>query len=238
MTKQYKSIGILGGMGPAATCDLMEKIVQNTDAEDDQHHIHLYVDCNVNIPDRTQAILYGGESPVEELVKSGKKLEQMGADFLVMPCHTAHHFYEEIITQFRIPMLDMTKQTALYLKEQGVQCVGLLATDGTLHSGRYPKMLKTCGIQTIYPKKQHQEMLMSFIYDGIKRGILEKEQLPYQSLQEMLHDLKMRGVQTCILACTELPIAFEKLGLTKHTTDPTLILARAAIRFAGATPKE
>ena len=62
----YKTIGILGGMGPAATADLMMKIIEMTDAKSDQEHIHIIVDNNTNIPDRTAAILHGGEDPVPE----------------------------------------------------------------------------------------------------------------------------------------------------------------------------
>ena len=89
----YASIGIIGGMGPAATCDLMQKIIDNTAAPDDQHHIHLYVDCNTAIPDRTAAILRGGADPLPELRRSAEKLRAMGADLIIMPCNTAHYFH-------------------------------------------------------------------------------------------------------------------------------------------------
>ena len=71
-------IGIIGGMGPLATCDLMQKIIEYTDADTDQEHVRICVDCNTNIPDRTAAILQGGKNPVPELVKSAKRLEAMG----------------------------------------------------------------------------------------------------------------------------------------------------------------
>ena len=91
-----KSIGIIGGMGPLATCDLMEKIIRNTKAACDQDHLHLYVDCNTEIPDRTKAILGEGQSPAPEMITSAGKLIGMGADLLMMPCNTAHYFYEEL----------------------------------------------------------------------------------------------------------------------------------------------
>ena len=91
-----KSIGIIGGMGALATCDLFKKIFDMTDAKSDQEHIHIYIDCNTNIPDRTKALVEGGADPVPELVRSGLRLESMGADVLVMPCNTAHYFYEQL----------------------------------------------------------------------------------------------------------------------------------------------
>src|SRR5690554_1747344 len=104
-----KSIGIIGGMGPLATCDLFGKIINNTNARIDQDHIHVYIDNNTEIPDRTAAILYGGKSPVAQLVRSAIKLESMGADALIMPCNTAHYFYDEVIKYVNIPMIHMPK---------------------------------------------------------------------------------------------------------------------------------
>ena len=75
-----KSIGIIGGMGPMATCDLMKKIIENTAAQCDQEHVRLYVDSNTNIPDRTAAILRGGADPRPALTESAKKLQTMGAE--------------------------------------------------------------------------------------------------------------------------------------------------------------
>ena len=145
---KYKSLGILGGMGPLATCDLMEKIIRSTKAERDQDNIHIYVDCNTNIPDRTAAILRGGADPLPEMVKSAVKLQSMGADFLVMPCNTAHFFAERIQTFVDIPLLHMPRETAKELKERGVSKAAVLATDGTIQSGIYDAALAELGINT------------------------------------------------------------------------------------------
>ncbi len=229
----FKSIGIIGGMGPAATCDLMRKIIERTDANDDQHHIHTYVDCNVNIPDRTEAILHHGESPVPEIVKSGKKLQEMGADVLVMPCHTGHYFFDEIVSHFSIPMLDITKETAEFLKKNNIKKAGILATDGTLKSNIYKKTLELYGIEAVYPEENEQKLFMRLIYDHVKCGKLKKDELPEQEIRKSLHSLSKKGAEIFVLACTELPIVFEILDITENTIDPTLLLAEAAIRFSG-----
>lgn len=91
-----KTLGIIGGMGPLATADLFRKIIEETAAERDQDHIHLLIDNNTDIPDRTAALLDGAESPLPEMVKSAKWLEQAGAEGLLMPCNTAHGFYEAL----------------------------------------------------------------------------------------------------------------------------------------------
>lgn len=234
----YKSIGIIGGMGPAATWDLLKKIVEHTDAADDQHHIHTYIDCNVTIPDRTNAILYDAPSPLPSMIESGKKLEQMGADVLIMSCNTAYYYYDELSEALSVPMLNMPRETAKYLNYSGFQRVAVLATDGTVKSGIYTKELNALDIEAIYPKEEHQRLLMSLIYDGIKHGITTKKELPKAELLNILNDLKERGAEAFILACTELPIAFDLMEIDANTIDPTLILAKSAIRYAGAPLKD
>ena len=226
-----KTIGIIGGMGPLATCDLMEKIIGHTRARRDQEHIHLYVDCNTNIPDRTEAILHHGQSPVPELVKSAVRLQTMGADVLVMPCNTAHYFYEQIVPYVDIPLLHMPQEAAACLHAQGIRRAALLATDGTVCSGVYGKVLAEAGIEVIYPTAEEQKLVMGLIYDCIKVG----RPCPYgEEIRRLAKRLWARGAEVLLLACTELPIAFADLGIAEGTADPTEILAQAAVRRVGA----
>ena len=94
-----KVIGILGGMGPLATADLFQKITLHTVAACDQAHPRVCIDSNTDIADRTAALLHGGEDPVPEMIKSAKRLESIGADFLIMPCNTAHNYYEQVCSR-------------------------------------------------------------------------------------------------------------------------------------------
>ena len=132
-----KTIGIMGGMGPAATVDLMSRIISMTDASADQEHIPMIVDSNTRIPDRTEAILGRGESPVPEMLASAKRLEAAGADFIVIACHAAHYYVPEIKDKIGIPVIDMPEETAKLLKMNGVNRAAVLATDGTVRSGLY-----------------------------------------------------------------------------------------------------
>ena len=118
-----KTIGIIGGMGPLATVDLFGKIVNLTDAKCDNDHIHILIDNNTYIPDRTSYILGDGKNPLDELVKSAKRLKDMGADFLVMPCNTAHYFYNDIINNVSIPFINMIEETASYINNKKAQKV-------------------------------------------------------------------------------------------------------------------
>lgn len=231
----HKTIGIIGGMGPAATADLMKKITDMTDADCDQEHIHLIIDSNTNIPDRTAAILHGGEDPVPQMLASARKLESMGADFLIMPCNTAHWFMPVLEKEVYVPILNMPVETARLLRERGVETAAVLATDGTVQSGLYEEALRAEGILAIYPDDIQQSTIMTLIYGYIKRGILDPAELPRDEMSAIDDDLRRRGAQALLLACTELPVAYDIMGLyDSDCVDPTSVLAAAAIRAAGA----
>lgn len=227
-----KSIGILGGMGPAATCDLFNKIITMTDAKSDQDHVHILIDCNTNIPDRTKAILAKGEDPVPEMVKSGIRLQSMGADALIMPCNTAHYFYDRITPFFDIPLFNMLKLTAEAVQKRGIQKVGLLATDGTLQSGVYHTVFAQAGIEAVIPSPENQTSVMDVIYKGIKAS---NQNIDLNRFYDTIDGLLAQGAEILILGCTELPIAFEIYHIDRPAIDPTAVLAEAAIQFAGKT---
>lgn len=225
-----KSIGIIGGMGAAATCDLFNKIISMTDAKTDQEHIHILIDCNTNIPDRTKAILGKGEDPVPEMVRSGIRLQSMGANVLVMPCNTAHYFYDKITPFFDIPLLNMLELTAEEIKNRGISKIGLLATDGTIQSGVYHSILREAGIGVLTPSTDKQVSVMNVIYNGIKAS---NKDIDLTGFYRAIDELFEQGAEILILGCTELPLAFEIYRIDRPAIDPTTVLAAAAIQFVG-----
>ena len=130
----YKIIGVIGGMGPAATADLLNKITDVTDAKNDQEHVRVIIDSNINIPDRTEAILHGGADPLPELKASAELLEKAGADMIIIACNTAHYYLPELQESTPLPIISMPAETARLLKEKGVKKAAVLATDGTVKS--------------------------------------------------------------------------------------------------------
>ena len=236
VSPRYKTPGIIGGMGPAATCDLMAKVIAMTDAADDQHHIHTLVDLNTDVPDRTAAILDNGADPMPQLIASAKRLEASGADFLCMSCNTAHYFHERLSKHVSIPILNMPQESARELKRQGVKKVGLLATDGTIKTGVYHKFLKAEGIEVVVPSPENQKTVMHLIYGCVKKNVPVAD-YPRDAVAKTVEDLKSQGAEAYLLACTELPIAFEALGYKDGFVDPTTVLAKAIIREAGASLK-
>lgn len=223
-----KVIGIIGGMGSLATCDLFKKIIEKTDAKSDQEHIRICIDCNTNIPDRTKAILEGGEDPVPEMVRSGIRLQSMGADVLVMPCNTAHYFYDKITPFFDIPLLNMLKETAKEIKQRKIKKIGLMATDGTIKSGVYHKALADNGIDVVTPSPMKQMSVMDIIYNGVKAS---NRNINLNEFYGATDELFEKGAEVLVLGCTELPVAFEMFNIDRPAIDPTAVLAAAAIRF-------
>lgn len=227
-----KSIGILGGMGPLATADLLRKIVLMTKAEKDGDHVRVYIDDNPNIPDRTAAILSGGASPLAQMEDSLQKLALCGADCIIMPCNTAHYFLPALQEKTQIPFISMLEATAkACARRHRGGCAAVLATKGTLATGLYAEALAREGVTYLIPNEEEQNVLMHIIYDVVKAG---KPLAPErESWAALLSNLRARGADYFILGCTELPIAAQSLDAAGPFVDPTEELARAALTFCG-----
>ena len=232
-----KTIGILGGMGPMATADLLIKITSMTKADCDNDHIRVYVDCDCAIPDRTGAILHGGPDPVPEMSGALRNLDACGADCVVMACNTAHYFLPRLQAMTDTPILDMMSITARRCAELFPgKTAAILGTTGTLQTGLYDAAMEREGIAFLLPDEEQQAFLMHMIYDVVKAT------RPMQPEEErwarLLDDLRARGADYFVLACTELPIVASTLDVPGPFIDPTSELARAAILFCGYELKE
>ena len=230
-----KTIGILGGMGPLATADLYRKITLNTEAFRDQDHLHILIDSNSSIPDRTAYLLHGGEDPLPELKRSLLCLEQAGAELILLPCNTAHFFYERFEEASSVPILNMLAETAGYLAQHYPgEIFGLLSTDGTLQTGIYSHYLESYRLRYCTPQKT-QRFVMEFIYEGIKKGNFS---LGTHGLMEAVSELSSFGATKFLLGCTELSAAASQYHFPDYFIDPLLILARRAIQAAGGKVKK
>ncbi|MCF0138069.1 MAG: amino acid racemase [Oscillospiraceae bacterium] len=215
-----------------ATADIFRKIIEKTDAERDCEHLHILIDNNTDIPDRTACIIEGSDAPALLMSESAKRLESMGADLLIIPCNTAHFFHGRVSECCGIPVLHMPRETAEAVRSLGIKCAGLLATEGTLLSGIYDGIFEEYGIELRRPSEQARKMLMHIIYNEVKAG----RPADTEVLEEELCRMEAEGCEAFILACTELPIAFA--GNTLHRfIDPTSVLAEAAITAAGGKLK-
>jgi aspartate racemase len=233
-----KTIGILGGMGPEATLDLFGKIIANTPAAKDQDHLRVVIDSNPQVPDRTAAILHGGPSPVPAMMDGIRALERAGADFIVIPCVSAHFFLDELQQGTGLPILSMFDVAAEHIRQHHphIRTVGMLATTGTLQGGRFREKLQRSGIETIVPLGPDQERVMAAIYEikgapgGRDRDAIGAE------MREISGRLIQRGAQGVIAGCTEIPLVLRPGDLRVPVFDTLLLLARAAIAAAGREP--
>ncbi len=229
-----QTIGILGGMGPEATVRMFKLIVKLTKAEKDQDHIPIIIFNNPKVPDRTAAIIDEGPSPLPMLIEGAKKLEEAGANFIIMPCHTAHYHYDEIIQHISIPFLHLQEETRHYVewRYSHLTQFGLLATTGTVKTDLFQTTFHQKGLEIIVPGEKEQEMVMIAVYGekGIKRGF-KKE--PRQLLMHVIKQLKEQKVEAVIAGCTEVSLVLNAEEHQLSVIDPLKIIAAAAILKAG-----
>ncbi len=217
-----KTLGILGGMGPEATVYFMRKIIELTPAERDQDHIRMIVVNDPKTPDRTAAILEGGENPVPVLIRNARLLEDAGADLIAVPCNSFFFFYEEVQRAISIPIIHMIEETAKVLDKAGIRRVGIVATKGTLKTRLYHNALGRRGIELIEPTDI--EGIMRAIYE-IKAG---KKERARKKVLEALQELERKGAERVIAGCTEIPLVVSKEEYP--IVDPMEIVAKIIIR--------
>ena len=225
-----KIIGILGGMGPLASVDLQQKIILNTKVASDREHLHVITDCNTNIPDRTRAILEGGDSALPEMAKSAKRLAAAGAQVLIIACNTAHYYLEDLEKQVDVLFLSIIDAALNEVERQGAKKVSLLATKGTYKTALYQNKCEKRSILCIEPEQEDKDLLMEVIYD-VKAGNIHEH---LDRMKGFLDNEIKKGAELFILACTELPIYFSFNSINAPVVDPTLALALEAIAYAGA----
>ena len=237
--KTFK-VGVIGGIGPAATVDFLDKIIRNTSASRDQDHIKLVVEHNPQIPDRTASLIGDGPDPTVALYSACKKLEASDADLIAIPCNTAHAFVERIQPYLSIPIVNMLHETIAYNTSHypGCKTVGLLATSGTVESRVYHDAARPAGLNLIVPDPAHQALVMEAIYGehGVKAGYTSG--LCRTQIMQALTHLVARGAEVILLGCTELPLLlaqnedFEVDGKRIVVLDPTEILARKCVQLS------
>ncbi len=226
-----KIIGILGGMGPEATADLFLRIIKATRVERDQDHPRTIVYSNSKVPDRTAAVLGEGESPVPEMLRAARGLERAGAEFLIIPCNTAHNFIDEVREQVGVPILNMIELAATSAGSQhkGLSKAGLIATDGTLKSGIYERFFEQQGVRILAPSQGQQALVMEAIYRHIKTGDLDGGR---RMLLEVSGHLIEGGAQLVVCGCTEVSLVLKDGDLPVPVLDPVQNLAETAVKFA------
>jgi aspartate racemase len=226
-------------MGPEATAHFYELIVKQTKAETDQNHIKALIYSNPEIPPRTDAILKKGPSPAPLLVEGFQRLKDSGADFVVMPCVTAHYFFPEIQNQVDIPLISLLDESVKWAQAEvpELKKAGLVASTGTLETRLFHNVFGNAGIEVIHPEGDEQNQVMEAIFGpkGIKAG--STSGFPKDTLVSIARVLIARGADAIIAGCTEVPLVLKDQDIPVPLIDPLRIAARACIIEAGYEPK-
>jgi aspartate racemase len=223
-----KAIGILGGMGPAATVDLMARLIAATPAQRDEDHLHLLVDSNPQVPNRNAAIAGQGDSPAPALVAMAQGLERQGADLLAIACNSAHAWADDIRTATHLPLVSMIDATVAAIPD-GVRTVGLLAADACLGANLYQAPLAEAGYAVVLTDDQPD--FMRRVY-GVKAG--ETGAAARAGMAAIAQGLIARGAEAIIAACTEVPLLLSPADIPVPLVDSTDALVRRLIAEATA----
>lgn len=199
-----KKLGIIGGLGPAATASLFMRIIDHTDAKTDQEHLDITILNRPQVPDRTAYILgKSSESYVPQVREAAMQLEALGCEVLCMPCVTGHYKSEETFGDLTTAhMVHMPLEAARWLKKEGKRTVGVMATDGTGRAGVLQNALEAEGLTAVFPDAEHQAKVMSIIYDDVKAG----RPANMDAFDDVCSHLRERGCDSVLLGCTELSV--------------------------------
>jgi aspartate racemase len=223
-------IGILGGMGPAATADFYSKLVSMTPVHSDQEHLRTVIWSDPTIPDRTEALLGQGPDPTPWLLHGCRVLREAGATVIAIPCNTAHAFVPRIADRVGLPIIHMIDEVARYLAtlQPPVRVAGLLATTGTVQAGLYQQWLDRVGISLVLPDPASQDLEVMAAIRAVKAG--ERGVAATEPLRRAARRLVDRGAQAVIAGCTEIPLGLAPAAVSVPLLDPAVVLARALIR--------
>ncbi len=226
-----KTVGVLGGMGPAATLDFFARVLAESKAGRDQEHIRLIIDCNPAVPDRNAAVAGTGPSPAPVLQEMARGLARAGAEILVMPCNAAHAFVDDVRAATDLPVISIIDVTVESLRRSLPQLsrAGILASTGCLDAGLYQTALAATGVQAIVPTGETRERFMRVLYrikggdtgDSVKREMIG-----------VADELIEQGAQGIIAGCTEVPLVLAASDVAAPLLNSTDSLVLATIAMA------
>jgi len=200
-----KRLGILGGMGPAASAEFVNRLVQQTPANCDQDHVPFVLWNNPQIPDRSTSMRNGDNAPLPLLIEGVAMLKAVSCDLIVIPCNSAHYWYDELI-KYEVPIIHIVDSVADELRSLNVenQCIGVMGTQGTIEQGIYQNRLNQQGWTCIVPDQHEMDTYVQPAIDLIKAGKLQESQA---LLMTVIYSLIDQGAKAVVLGCTELPLA-------------------------------
>ncbi|MEQ1610933.1 MAG: amino acid racemase [Hyphomonadaceae bacterium] len=231
---ETKSVGVIGGLGPAATLDFFDRILKRTKALHDQDHLRLIIDNNTKIPDRNAYQRGDGPSPGPALAAAAHALETVGAEFIVMACNTAHAWEAEIRAAISVPFISIIEETTKVVADLKPERAGVLAVDACLASSLYQDALKKAGVAPVLLNADSQRTFMELIY-RIKSG--DTRDMVRRSMSTLARKLEAQGAEVIIAGCTEVPLVLTADDINNELVNSTDVLVERTICFAGGELK-
>lgn len=214
-----KILGVLGGMGPAATLDFLAKLQAATPVKREQDHLRVLVDINPKVPDRN----VGDADPAPVLAAMAVGLREAGAQVLAIACNTAHAYADEVRAS-GLPLVDMLEAAGLAAKARGATTVGVLGTGLAL--GLYRDRFSHMGLEVVMLDDHEQVEFMALLY-RVKHGDLGP--MSRETMAALAHRLVGKGAQTVVAGCTEVPLVLSASDLSVPFLDATEALAQRCV---------
>ncbi|CAN5574098.1 amino acid racemase [soil metagenome] len=216
-----KILGVLGGMGPAATLDFLAKLQAATPVTREQDHLRVLVDINPKVPDRNNS--YDAAGPI--LAEMAVGLRDAGAQVLAIACNTAHAYAEQVKAS-GLPLVDLIETAGLAAQAAGAQRVGVLGTSGAL--ALYRRAFSHQALEAVTLDDHEQVEFMALLY-RIKHGDLGADSR--ETMAALAHRLVGKGAQGVVAGCTEVPLVMGAADLSVPFIDATEALARRCVEI-------
>lgn len=223
-----RKLGVIGGLGPAASSFYYKGVIEHTLADCDQDHIDMIILSHATMPDRTKAIESGDDKELIRLLREDVKvLESLGAENIAIPCNTSHYYFEHMQSVTKVPIIHMIRESVRYAVSHyaNVKKIGIMGTDGTIDSGIYDIECERAGVTAVHPSAEKQKEVMYIIYDEIKSGKAGSEAL----FEDVMDEFKKNGCDVVILACTELSVYKQLHDVPDFCLDAMDVLIRESI---------
>ena len=230
-----RTVGVLGGLGPAATVDFLDKVVRATPAARDQDHVRMLVDVNPAVPCRNAAVAGRGPSPGPTLAEMARGLEAGGADFLVMVCNTAHAYADDIRTAAAVPfvsIVDETVDASLRLRP-GLRAAGVLASSGCLEAGLYEAAFEGRGVRALSLDSAGRAAFME-VLGRIKGG--STDAAVRAEMRRLALALTEQGAELIVAGCTEIPLVLGAGDVPVPLVSSTDVLVERTLAYAFGEP--
>lgn len=226
-----KTLGVIGGLGPMATAHFMRLVTEMTLAASDQEHLEMLIYSKTSTPDRTAYLLgRSKESPLPSVLDAGHVLEQQGAQVIAIPCITLHCFFDKIAEELNVPLINTVRDTVMYVRERGVESLGIMATEGTVRGRLFHNELEAMGMTAVTPSDKYQKYITEIIYGSVKQN----KPVDTEKFFEVSEHFRSMGADCVVLGCTELSLIKPLVQMPAGFIDVLEVLAMRSITLCDA----